>query len=89
MRVYLPATTSVLRTLVDEGALPGPHTAFAVPLAVWLLTSFFRQLPRELEDAAILDGANLSDAVGVTKEDLEQQASSLEDAIMPDGSKHD
>ena len=30
MRVYLPATTTVLRTLVDEGALPGPQTVFAV-----------------------------------------------------------
>ena len=30
MRVYLPATTSVLRNLVDEGVLPGPHTVFAV-----------------------------------------------------------
>ena len=26
----LPATTNVLRTLVDEGRLAGPHTAFAV-----------------------------------------------------------
>jgi hypothetical protein len=30
VRVYLPATTTVLRTLVDDGVLPGPHTAFAV-----------------------------------------------------------
>jgi hypothetical protein len=30
VRIYLPATTTVLRTLVDDGALPGPHTAFAV-----------------------------------------------------------
>jgi hypothetical protein len=30
VRVYLPATTTVLRNLVDEGALHGPHTAFAV-----------------------------------------------------------
>ncbi len=30
MRVYLPATTTSLRTLVDEGMLPGPHTGFAV-----------------------------------------------------------
>jgi hypothetical protein len=30
VRIYLPATTTVLRTLVDEGVLPGPHTAFAV-----------------------------------------------------------
>jgi uncharacterized protein YjbI with pentapeptide repeats len=38
---------------------------------------------------AVLDEANLSDAVGVTKEELEQKAGSLEGAIMPDGSKHD
>ena len=30
MRVYLPATTTTLRSLVDDGVLPGPHTAFAV-----------------------------------------------------------
>lgn len=30
---------------------------FALPLAVWILTAFFRQLPRELEDAAKIDGA--------------------------------
>ena len=35
-----------------------PHTAFATPLAVWLLTAFFRQMPRELEEAAMLDGAS-------------------------------
>ncbi len=28
-----------------------------VPLAVWFLSSYFRQLPREIEDAAHLDGA--------------------------------
>ena len=30
MRVYLPATTTVLRTLVDDGCLPAPQTVFAV-----------------------------------------------------------
>lgn len=30
---------------------------FALPLAVWILTAFFRQLPSELEDAAKIDGA--------------------------------
>ena len=34
-----------------------PYLTFATPLAVWLLTAFFRQLPRDLEDAARLDGA--------------------------------
>ena len=30
MRVYVPATTTVLRELVDEGRLAGPRTAVAV-----------------------------------------------------------
>jgi ABC-type Fe3+ transport system permease subunit len=34
-----------------------PHTVFFLPFAVWLLTTFFRELPAEVEDAARLDGA--------------------------------
>jgi uncharacterized protein YjbI with pentapeptide repeats len=37
---------------------------------------------------ANLNEANLSGAAGITNEELEQQASSLEGATMPDGSKH-
>jgi ABC-type glycerol-3-phosphate transport system permease component len=29
-----------------------------MPLTVWLLVGFFRQLPRELEEAAMVDGAS-------------------------------
>ena len=29
-----------------------------MPLTVWLLVGFFRQLPRELEEAALVDGAS-------------------------------
>jgi multiple sugar transport system permease protein len=32
-------------------------TVFALPLTVWILTAFFRQLPPDLEDAAKVDGA--------------------------------
>lgn len=35
-----------------------PYATFATPLAIWLLTGFFRQLPRDLEDAAMVDGAS-------------------------------
>jgi multiple sugar transport system permease protein len=33
-----------------------PSLSFGLPLAVWLLTAFFRQLPVELEQAAMVDG---------------------------------
>lgn len=33
-------------------------TSFALPLVLWLLTGFIRDIPEELEQAASLDGAN-------------------------------
>src|SRR5215217_316711 len=38
---------------------------------------------------AVLSGANLSGAKGITNEELEQQASSLEGATMPNGQKYE
>jgi raffinose/stachyose/melibiose transport system permease protein len=35
-----------------------PYGAFGMPVAILILTGFFRQLPRELEDAGYIDGAN-------------------------------
>lgn len=34
------------------------HTSFALPLVIWMMHSFFQELPRELEEAAIVDGAS-------------------------------
>ncbi len=34
-----------------------PSLSFAIPLAVWNLTTFMRQLPHDLEQAAMIDGA--------------------------------
>jgi multiple sugar transport system permease protein len=39
-------------------ALIVTHTAFALPVAIWILTSFFRQLPVELYWAARVDGCH-------------------------------
>ncbi|MCQ8193825.1 carbohydrate ABC transporter permease [Streptomyces rugosispiralis] len=39
-----------------------PSLSFALPLAVWYLTSFFRQLPAELEQAAMIDGCTRGQA---------------------------
>jgi multiple sugar transport system permease protein len=33
-----------------------PSMSFALPLAVWILATFFRQMPKELEEAAMVDG---------------------------------
>lgn len=35
-----------------------PKLTFALPLAIFILTSFFREIPRELEEAAYIDGAS-------------------------------
>ena len=34
------------------------HTSFALPLMLWLLAGFIREIPEDLEDAAFLDGAS-------------------------------
>ena len=34
-----------------------PYVTFAMPLAIYTLSAFFRELPRELEKAALMDGA--------------------------------
>lgn len=35
------------------------YSAGALPLAIWMLTSFFGAIPRELEEAALMDGCTL------------------------------
>jgi multiple sugar transport system permease protein len=39
-----------------------PSLSFALPLAVWNLTAFFRQMPAELEQAAMIDGCTRGQA---------------------------
>jgi multiple sugar transport system permease protein len=35
-----------------------PHTTFALPLSLWILTGFFREIPDELYRAARVDGCS-------------------------------
>ncbi len=62
MRVYLPATTNVLRTRVDEGRLTGPLTAFAATpgLRDFYALSDAGADEEELEYAALLAAARAS-----------------------------
>ena len=41
-----------------QGALIVSYTMFNLPFAIWLMVSFFQDIPRELEDSARLDGYN-------------------------------
>jgi multiple sugar transport system permease protein len=34
-----------------------PYLAFALPLCIYILASFFKEIPKELEEAALVDGA--------------------------------
>jgi ABC-type glycerol-3-phosphate transport system permease component len=57
----VPPLYLLLRELRLLDTYPGlvlPYITFSAPLAVWLLTGFFRQLSPELEEAAMLDGAS-------------------------------
>ena len=46
-----------LRLIDTYPGLVLPYLAFALPLTVWLLVTFFRRIPRDLEEAALVDGA--------------------------------
>jgi multiple sugar transport system permease protein len=49
----------MLRTIGLDDTLPGliiPYVAFTLPLTVWILVGFFDEIPRELDDAALVDG---------------------------------
>ncbi len=37
-------------------ALIFPYATFALPLAIWILTNFFKEIPEELTEAAVIDG---------------------------------
>src|SRR4051795_2006604 len=59
VRVYLPATTTVLERLLDQGRLEGPHTVFTVTPQ---LRGFYElsDSDEELEYAALLAAARAS-----------------------------
>lgn len=52
---------SLIKALGLYNTLPAlslSYMLFTLPFTVWLLTTFMRGLPKELEDAAIMDGAS-------------------------------
>ncbi len=53
--IYMTISTAGLRN--TWWALIIPNLSFAMPMSVWYLTTFFRTIPFELEEAAKVDGA--------------------------------
>jgi multiple sugar transport system permease protein len=47
-----------LRLLDSPLAIIIAHTILNLPLGVWLMIDFFRDLPRDLDDAALIDGCS-------------------------------
>lgn len=39
-------------------ALIGPYVAMAIPISVFILTSFMKEIPKEIEESASIDGCN-------------------------------
>lgn len=39
--------------------LVGPYVSYNIPIAVFILTQFFGEIPKELEEAAIIDGCGI------------------------------
>ncbi|MDB5075785.1 MAG: ABC-type sugar transport system, permease component, partial [Chloroflexi bacterium] len=57
--VPLFQTERVLHLFNTYGALIFPYTGFAMPFAILLLKNYFDTVPREMEEAARIDGASL------------------------------
>ena len=74
-----------------------PDLTFTLPLTIYILTSFFRQIPRELEEAALVDGATyfqtfrkvvLPLAIYILTSFFKEIPKDLEEAALVDGATH-
>lgn len=57
--VLLPLFSNLDPILNSHFSLILPYTAFAMPLAILIIVGFLEGLPKELEESAFIDGANL------------------------------
>jgi multiple sugar transport system permease protein len=58
--LFLPLSRVVAEVGLQDrlAALVLVYPGFTIPFATWLLMGFFKSIPRELEDAALVDGAS-------------------------------
>lgn len=99
-RLYVSRKSSVLQFLYEAGLIrpeidETKETTVVKPDNADLSAADLRgafllgaELPAANLSGTDLRGADLRVATGITNEELERQAESLEGAVMPDGSKH-
>jgi multiple sugar transport system permease protein len=58
--LFLPLSRVIAEVGLQDrlAALMLVYPGFTIPFATWLLMGFFKSIPRELEDAALVDGAS-------------------------------
>jgi multiple sugar transport system permease protein len=58
--LFLPLSRVVSRLGLEDRlwALILVYPSFTIPFAIWLLMGFFKSIPQELEDAALIDGCS-------------------------------
>ena len=64
--LFLPLNqivNSVLNLPNSKWAMVAVYPTFTIPFCLWLLVGFFRRIPIEIEEAALVDGANRWQAV--------------------------
>jgi multiple sugar transport system permease protein len=57
--LFVPLYQVIVRLGLDDshGALILLYSTMALPFCVWILSAFFRNLPREIEESALVEGA--------------------------------
>ncbi len=57
--LFVPLYQVVVRLGLDDshGALVLLYSTMALPFAVWILSAYYRHLPREIEESALVEGA--------------------------------
>jgi multiple sugar transport system permease protein len=58
--LFIPLSRVVVNLHLDDSlwSLVVVYPSFTVPFSTWLMMGFFKTIPRELEDAALIDGAS-------------------------------
>jgi ABC-type glycerol-3-phosphate transport system permease component len=58
--LFIPIYQVVLRLRLDDtrGALMLIYSAMALPFCIWVLSAYYRHLPREIEESALVEGAS-------------------------------